>query len=332
MSELRQDPVSGHWVIIAPDRARRPNTASGLAAFAAEADDPFAEGRESETPGELLAYRRSGTVPDTPGWTVRVVPNKFPAVVSGELPHIVADPLFRSVSGVGSHEVIVESPLMETCLSRLEPTQVREVFRCYRDRLLFHRQQQTCAHALVFKNKGVGGGATLAHTHSQLIASPWIPTAIERELQHCERYWRDYRRNLFADLLEREVAAGQRIVATTDNFLAVCPFASRVPGETWILPRGAEDVFELSADDIISECADLVRETLCRLDRVWTDLPYNFVIHSTPCSLSSQPWYRWHLEIIPRIGNTAGFEWGGGVYINSVPPETAARRLREAID
>lgn len=330
MSELRQDPVSGRWVIVAPNRARRPNTASRPAGFATDAPDPFAEGCEAETPGELLAYRQPGTAPDTPGWSVRVVPNKYPAVSSGGEFQEDLDPLHRTASGVGAHEVLVESPHMETCLSRLSAEQVRNVFRCYRDRLLFHRQQRTCAHAMVFKNKGVQGGATLAHSHAQLIASPWIPTAITTELQHCRDYWQTYGRNLFADLLEREIASGERLVAVTERLVAWCPFASRVPGETWVIPRHAADVFETETDDVIAACGELVQNLLQRLDRLWADVPYNFVIHSSPCSLPTQPWYRWHLEILPRIGSTAGFEWGGGVFINALPPEEAAQQLRAA--
>ncbi|OYW24826.1 MAG: hypothetical protein B7Z55_01050 [Planctomycetales bacterium 12-60-4] len=328
MSELRQDPIVGRWVIIAPDRALRPNSARTLPTFVDNADDPFAEGREAETPGELQALRRPGTMPDSSGWRVRVVPNKYPAVRAGALNYTAGETLFRSEAAVGPHEVIIECPQFETCLSRLPATHVREVVWMYRERLRWHRQNRTCAHALVFKNKGVAGGATLAHVHAQLIGTPWVPVALQEELLGVRNYHERTGGHVFADLLASEIADGRRLVSKSERFAAICPFASRVVCETWIVPRFEIERFEDSSDEDVSEVADILRETLIRLDRAIPDLPYNYVIHSAPFGEPDQPGFRWHIEILPRVGNTAGFEWGGGCFINTVPPEDAARSLR----
>ncbi len=328
MSELRQDPIVGRWVIIAPDRALRPNSARLLPTFVEDADDPFAEGRESETPGELQALRQPGTLPDAPGWRVRVVPNKYPAVRLSTAAATSDDPFCRAAAACGPHEVIIECPHFEACLSRLSAEQVREVFWIYRERLRFHRLEQTCAHALIFKNKGVAGGATLAHAHAQLIGTPWVPVALQEELTGTRQYHSQTNRQIFADLLERELADGRRVVATMERFVVLCPFASRVPCETWIVPRFGGGRFEEVHDADLTEVADLLRTTLRRLDRVMPDLPYNYYIHSLPFITDEVPGFRWHIEILPRVGSTAGFEWGGGCSINTIPPEDAAQSLR----
>lgn len=328
MSELRQDPITGRWVIIAPERALRPNSARSLPEFDPHADDPFAEGREWETPGELQALRLPGTLPDTPGWRVRVVPNKYPAVRLGTPPANADDRFCRTAAASGPHEVIVECPHFESCLSRLPLDQVRDVVWMYRERLRFHRREQTCAHALVFKNKGVAGGATLAHVHAQLIGTPWIPVTIEEELASTGRYHVETNRLLFADLVERELSDGRRVAAISERFVVLCPFASRVPCEVWIVPRVDQGRFEDISDSELREVAELLRNTLLRMHAALPGFPYNYSIHSLPFSAAEVPGFRWHIEILPRIGSTAGFEWGGGCYINTVPPEDAAQTLR----
>lgn len=340
MSELRQDPISGRWVIFAPDRALRPNASRKWPDFDPTSDDPFAEGREAETPGELLADREPGTRPDTPGWRVRVVPNKFPAVELAAdrpaqnefaLPEAASHCGYRAAPAVGPHEVIIECPQFETCLSALPLDQVTRVLKAYRDRLRYHREHQTCAHAIVFKNRGIAGGATLAHTHSQLIGTPWIPSAIQEELTRCHDHFTRTGRSLFADVITQELQDGRRLVSVSDQLATWCPYASRMPCEVWIVPQAAGSRFEDLADDKLPPVAAALRTTLQRLHAVMPDLPYNFCIHSAPFTIDAEPWYRWHIEVLPRVGSTAGFEWGGGNFINAVLPETAAQTLRDAL-
>lgn len=344
MSELRHDPISGRWVIVAPDRALRPNSSVPAPRFSEEAEDPFAEGNEHLTPGELLAYRAPGTQPDTPGWRVRVVPNKFPAVTgipaeegmaavgastaitTGNKEWIDWE---RSAVGTGPHEVIIECPQKAGCLSELSRTQVREVLQAYVDRLQFHRRQHTCVAAMVFKNKGMAGGATLAHAHSQLLGTSWVPQALQTELTHCRVHWKGTKRSLFTELLAHEQQVATRLVDTSEHFAVLCPFASRVPCEMLILPRRVSVRFEECSSTELDGLAATLLGSLQRLMRVIPDVAYNYVIHSAPFEATAEG-FCWHLEIIPRVGNIAGFEWGGGGYINTVPPEAAAAKLREA--
>lgn len=331
MSELRRDPLVDRWVIIAPERADRPQPQTSTVELPlSEADDPFAEGRESETPGELFALRDVGTFPDQPGWRVRVVPNKYPAVRSGKTGTARSDTLFTSLPGQGQHEVLIECPHFETCLSRLSIDQVRDVFLAYRERLRFHRQQQQCAHVLIFKNKGRAAGATLPHTHSQLIGTPWVTSLVQQEVEASQAYWQRHGRPLWTDLLEQEMSDGQRIVQVTDRFVVLCPYASRLPFETRIVPREHRACFGDVEDATLHEAADLLRACLISMTKFHATLPYNLILHTVPFRATHPEVYRWHLEILPRIGQTAGFEWGGGCYINTVAPETAATSLKAA--
>lgn len=328
MSELRRDPIVNRWVILAPDRALRPNSSQPRLDFNPHADDPFAEGCESETPGELWAIRQPGTRPDAPGWQVRVVPNKYPAV-RRDLSPAPMDLRAAATPASGLHEVIIECPQFETCLSHLPVEQVRSVVQVYRDRLQYHRQQQESAHAMVFKNKGVAAGATLAHAHSQLIASPWIPPLLAEELAACAAHHHTTGGDLFGEYLERELAAEERVILATETLVALCPFAARVPGEIWLLPRTPMEQFEQVSDALLAETAAVLRDLLQRLNAILPGLAYNYALHSAPISPAAAPGFRWHFEILPRVGNVGGYEWGGGSYINTLRPEDAAGQLRQ---
>jgi len=331
MSELRRDPLVDRWVIMAPERADRPQPLTTATELTVEdTDDPFAEGREWETPGELFALRDAGTRPDQPGWRVRVVPNKYPAVRPSAAGTASADPLYESLPGVGQHEVLIECPHFETCLSRLSVAQVREVIWTYRERLRHHRQQPQCAHVLIFKNKGRAAGATLPHTHSQLIGTPWVTSLVQQELTSSVAHWRAHGRQLWSDMLDQELFTGQRIVQLTERFVVLCPYASRLPFETRIVPRDHLACFSDVDDSTLHEAADLLRMCLISMTRLHATLPYNLILHTVPFRTAEPSAFRWHLEILPRIGQTAGFEWGGGCYINTVAPETAAARLKAA--
>ncbi|MBI1345813.1 galactose-1-phosphate uridylyltransferase [bacterium] len=331
MSELRRDPWVDRWVIMAPERADRPQPKSITAEWPdASADDPFAEGREAETPGELLALRTSGTLPDQPGWRVRVVPNKYPAVRAEQSGTPATEGQYQSMPGIGAHEVIIECPQFETCLSRLSLSHVQEVVWTYRERLRFHRQQAKLAHILIFKNKGRAAGATLAHTHSQLMGTPWVPSLVQQEVATSIQYWHQHQRQLWTDLLQQELAVGQRVVTVGEHFVVLCPYASRFPFETRIIPRTTESCFTRASETEIQELAELLRSTLAVMTRLHPTLAYNLILHTIPLSEQETAGFRWHLEILPRIGQTAGFEWGGGCYINTVAPETAATCLQDA--
>ncbi len=244
MPELRKDPIVGRWVIISPDRLTRPqNVRDQVVETPADAFDPFLEGNESATPGEILAYRESHTQPDGPGWRVRVVPNKFPALrIEGQADNR-GEGMYDLMSGIGAHEVIIECPHSETNLGRLPVENIREVLWVYRDRLVDLKRDRRLVHGLIFKNKGALAGALIEHSHSQLIVNPIIPISIEEEMQGAEAYYRWRGRSIFGDMIKQELATGSRIVIDSPNFVVFCPFASRFPFEILDRPQAAWQPF-----------------------------------------------------------------------------------------
>ncbi len=330
MPELRKDPIVGRWVIIAPDRLTRPQilreefVRPDLDAF-----DPFLEGNEFATPGEILAYREPHTQPDSPGWRVRVVPNKFPALrIEGQLENR-GEGMYDLMRGVGAHEVIIECPQRETNLGRLPVGHIREVLWVYRDRLVDLKRDRRLVHGLIFKNKGSLAGASLDHSHSQLIVNPIIPITIQEEMQGSEDYFRWRGRSIFTDMIKQELASGSRIVIDSPNFLVFCPFASRFPFETWIVPKQHGSHFENIQRQAVEEMGTVLKQTLMKLEAALDDPAYNYVLHTSPFDVQEVPHYCWHIEIFPRLTGVAGFEWGSGFYINPVTPESAAAVLRE---
>ncbi|MFN0051836.1 MAG: galactose-1-phosphate uridylyltransferase [Planctomycetales bacterium] len=331
MSEFRQDPITGRWVVIATERAGRPSDFSPIAASTSEANCPFCEGNESQTPPEVLARREPQTTPDQPGWRVRVVPNKFPALGQDETPVEPHDGFFRRRPGIGAHEVIIESPHHERSLARLGAGAIAEVLEVYRDRLLTRRRDPQLVHPLIFKNVGAAAGASLEHSHSQLIVSPIVPPVVAEELAGALAFYQARQRCVFCEMLAQEVAETRRLVVETPNVLAFCPYASRSPFEAWIVPRRHASHFETISDPLIQELGEVLQRVLQGLEVALESPPYNQLIHTAPFVPADLPYYHWHLEIIPRLTQVAGFEWGSGVFINPVPPEEGARMLRAAL-
>ena len=331
MHEFRKDPIVQRWVVVAPDRANRPMETQDFSDVDVGRFDPFAEGNEAVTPPEVFAFRSADSVPDGPGWRVRVIPNKFPALqISGELDH-QSQGIYDRMNGLGIHDVIVECPHNETSLSRLSVENIQEVFRACQIRMLDIKQDPRLVYALIFKNKGTLAGASLRHSHSQLIATPVVPIAINEELQGSLAFFQDQGRSIFDEIIRQERDAGSRIVLDTERFVAFCPYASRFPFETWVLPKQQQSHFESIQRADVEELGHVVKIVLRKIEVALNDPPYNYVIHTAPFPFPELPHYRWHMEILPRITRVAGFEWGSGFYINHMPPEDAASLLREAI-
>ena len=329
MSELRKDPVTGRWVIIAPARAKRPIDFEAELQPTKDAFDPFLEGNEHATPSEIMAYRERGTEPNKPGWRVRVVPNKFPALkVEGNLEKR-GDGMYDKMNGIGAHEVIIECPQFETNMSRLSVDQIREVLWVYHDRLVDLKKDPRLVHGLIFKNKGGLAGASLLHSHSQLIVTSVVPISVQEEIDGAAEYYRYRGRCIFEDMIQQELVQEERIVLDTPNFLAFCPYASRFPFETWIVPKGHSSHYENIQKQGVEELGMVMKTLLRKLELALDDPPYNYMLHSAPFDASELPHYRWHFEMFPRLTRVAGFEWGSGFYINPVLPEEAARFLRE---
>jgi UDPglucose--hexose-1-phosphate uridylyltransferase len=329
MSEFRKDPIVGRWVIVAPERLGRPQLVQVRDELAHQEFDPFLEGNEEATPPEILAYRNPGSASNGPGWRVRVVPNKFPALaVEGQL-NKRGDGIYDTMSGVGAHEVIIECPHREPNLSHLSVDNVREVLWVYRDRLVDLKRDTRLVHGLIFKNKGAQAGATLDHSHSQLIVNPVVPINIQEEMQGSETFYRFRGRCIFEDIIQQELASGERVVIDSHDFVVVCPYAGRFPFETWILPKHHASHYENIQKQGIEELGVVLKQTLRKLELALDDPAYNYVVHTAPFDMPASPHYRWHIEIMPRLTRVAGFEWGSGFYINPVPPEEAARFLRD---
>lgn len=329
MSELRKDPITGRWVIIEPMRAQRPIHYQEVMKSTDVLFDPFAEGNESATPPEILAFRDGRTGANGPGWRVRVVPNKFPALqVEGTLENR-GDGIYDMMTGIGAHEVIIEGPTNKPSLTNLPLGTVREVLLAYRDRLNDLKKDQRLVHALIFKNKGPLAGASLEHSHSQLIATSVVPGAVQEELDGSRRFFEYRGRSIFDDMIRQELVGRERVVSETPNYLTFCPYASRFPFETWIVPKFDASHYETIERPRLDELGLVLKTTLAKLEQALDDPPYNYVLHSAPFNVPQSPHFRWHLEILPRLTRLGGFEWGSGVVINSVPPEEAARYLRD---
>ncbi|WP_435016109.1 galactose-1-phosphate uridylyltransferase [Tundrisphaera sp. TA3] len=331
MPELRKDPIVGRWVIIAIERAKRPHDFRHQDQSFAEAGScPFCEGNEDKTPPEILARRERGSGPGGPGWRVRVVPNKYPALmVEGSL-NKRGEGIYDRMTGIGAHEVIIESPEHKVSLTELPQETIIEVFEVYRDRLVDLRKDPRLVHGIIFKNVGPAAGASLEHTHSQLIVTPTVPITVQEEINGGLEFFRYRGRCIYCDMVQQEQSTKSRVVLETEHFTAFCPYASRFPFETWIVPNLHASHYETIAGPDIADVGRTLDTVLKKLEKALDSPPYNYIIHTAPFDQPELAHYHWHIEIIPRLTRVAGFEWGSGFYINPVPPEDAARFLREA--
>jgi len=330
MPELRKDPIHGRWVIISTERGRRPSDFVTEERRSIGGFCPLCEGNEDRTPPEIVAFRNNGTPPNSPGWTLRVVPNKFPALrIEGEMDR-EGEGMYDKMNGVGAHEVVIETPRHAETLATLPLKGVESVLWAYRARIVDLKRDQRLRYVLVFKNHGVSAGASLEHPHSQIIALPVVPRRVAEEIEGAKAYFQYKDRCVFCDIIRQELQQKKRIVSENKSFLSVAPFASRFPFETWILPKTHYPSFEEMEPSRYEEAAQLLSDTLQRMNRVLNDPPYNYIIHTSSFSGSDNDHYHWHFEIMPKLTKVAGFEWGTGFYINPTPPEEAAEYMREA--
>lgn len=333
--EYRKDPLSDGWVVIAAERNGRPDEFCEVPVRRTGGACPFCQGNENSTPGEICKYP-----PDSgEQWKVRVVPNKFPAVVRCEelSPAQVSKAfkngvpqLFTSLRGHGGHEVIIESPRHAVSLTDLDEESLRLTFLAYRDRMQALAAEGPWNYVQVFKNVGAAAGSSIEHAHSQVVGLPAVPVRVADELAHSRDFLNKTRRRLFSAMLEEELAQGERIVAETPDFVALCPYASRFAYETWILPRQPLPRFELSSESLTIALGRFTATVIGKLERTLGRPAYNYLIHSAPFDGTGDDHYHWHLELFPRVTKPAGFEWGTGYYINPVAPEQAAELLRVA--
>ena len=329
MPELRKDPVVGRWVIISTERGRRPSDFPSQPVQAQGGNCVFCPHNESKTPPEILASRHPDSEANAPGWSLRVVPNKFPALrIEGDL-EPSGEGLYDRMNGVGAHEVVIEAPDHGATLASMPADAVADVMLAYRERVVDLKKDPRFEYVLVFKNHGEAAGASLEHPHSQLIATPIIPIMVTEELTGSAQYFEIKERCVWCDIVRQERRTRSRIVLEANGFVALAPFAPRFPFETWILPTRHRSAFEETGVDELRGLAEILGEFLRRMERVLKHPPFNYMLHTAPLREGPLDHFHWHLEIIPKLTQVAGYEWGSGFFINPVPPEAAAAALRE---
>ncbi len=338
MPELRKDPIIGRWVIIATERARRPDQFGSQPHYGqAEKPCPFCEGKESQTPSEIYSIRPKSTPPNSPGWELRVVPSIAPFLrIEGELDRR-GKGMYDIMTGIGAHEIVIETSRHIDNIADLSEEQTAKIITCYIDRIADLGKDMRFKYALVFKNYGwVAGAGSIQHARSQLIATPVNPKRVKEELVGARQYYSYHERCVYCDLIKQELESKDRLILDIDGFIAIAPFASRFPFEVWILPKKHScDFTSLEVPSRI-DLARILKKVLSKLKKGLDDPPYNYMLHTAPFRREKLGYwksidydYHWHIEIMPRLTRVAGFEWGTGFYICPLPPEAAAKFLRE---
>jgi len=330
MSELRQDPTTKLWVILAPERAKRPQQGpTGRRADQLprrDASCPFCPGNEDKTPPEAFRLPADEALP----WEVRVVPNRFSALSpEGDIARSEDGRFFRKMNGFGMHEVIIEGPVHNTNLASMTYEQVERVLIAYQERYNILKRNEQIRYITIFKNHGWASGTSLIHPHSQLVATPVIAPYYHRKFDIAHEYYSDMGRCLYCDLLAAEQEKGERIVAETERFVAFHPYASRVPYETWIVPKKHYSSFGLYPATFLGELARVLKNALLCLYRELDNPAFNFTIDTSTTADEEDPYYHWHIRIVPRITTIAGFEIGSGIYISAALPENTADHIRK---
>lgn len=331
MSELRRDPIGGRWIIVDTDHPNNPRDyehepptwkSAGIC--------PFCYGNEHLTPPEISAIRDFGTSPNTPGWQVRTVPNKFPALqIEGDLERRGVG-IYDMSSGVGAHEVIIETPYHHKDIPDLLNQEVESIISMYCQRTLDLAKDKRFKYILIFKNYGPAAGASLEHPHTQLIALPMVPKNVKEEIVGAQNYFEYHERCIFCDIIRQEMQEQERVISENKYFISFCPFVSRFPFEIWIIPKKHVSCFcQVFSSEETSALAFILKDIITRVKRVFSNFAYNFIIHSSPVNGNADTEsYHWHLEFMSKLTRVAGFEWGTGFYLVPTPPEIAARWLR----
>jgi UDPglucose--hexose-1-phosphate uridylyltransferase len=289
---------------------------------------PFCPGREERTPKEVDAVRAPESLPDTPGWLVRTVPNKFPVLITDGIFSKEGIGVYDQMTGIGAHEVLIESPDHEKTLAELEAEEFRQVINQYHSRLCRLSQESRFKYVAIFKNFGASAGATVEHTHSQIIALPMVPKTVLEELKGAENYHLNRGRCVFCDIISQEYQDKERIIAENSTFLAFCPYAPRYAFETWIIPKGHSADFADTDQATRADLAQILQDVLKMVKKVLGNPSYNYYLHTAPNGYTNPSCYHWHIEIIPKLTRSVGFEWGTGLHIVPTLPQEAARFLK----
>ncbi len=326
MPELRQNRFTKEWVIVATERARRPEELRAKRDVKVlpphVATCPFCCGNEQLTPPEVMR------IPDGASWQVRVVPNKFAALSRDAPLYRMITRSRRTMSGFGVHDVIVETPDHSATTALMDDGHVANVIRCYRRRFDELSADPRIAHITIFKNHGVDAGTSLEHPHSQLVATPIISSQVRGRMYEALRHYDEFGECIFCTALAEELEENTRIVMATEYFVALEPFASATPFSTYIYPRRHMASFGHISDDEIADLAQVLRTVLAKIYFGLKNPDFNYAIRTAPAECAGVGYYHWYLSIIPRLTHVAGFELGSGLFINTVLPEAAAEFLR----
>ena len=330
-------------MIISTERAKRPDQFSSIPSekdTPAETEKcPFCEGNESLTPPEIAAIRRPGSHPNTPGWDIRVIPSISPLLqIEGNLDRH-GHGMYDLMNARGAHEIVIESPLHRK-ESELSKEQMTKSVNVILDRVTDLERDRDIKYVLIFKNYGkAAGGGHIKHARTQIIGTPVNLKRVKEELSGAKAYYDFKERCIFCDMLKQEMQAGKRIIAESKYFVALAAFAARFPFETWIVPKEHSCDFYKMDRSRVPDFIELMMTVFAKTRKVIGDFPFNFVLHTAPFRRDAGKrgyWetiegdYHWHFEILPILTRVAGFEWGSGFYINPLPPEDAARSVREA--
>lgn len=338
---MRREPLSGEWTILAPARSLRPG-GRGLGDVGVDGERkqgtgsvpacPFCPGNEALTPPEIWAEGRERGGPDSPGWKIRVIPNLYPAL-GGEDEGKGKGAQRRSRDGIsrlarGRHEVIIHTPAHHLPLYRMEPADSVRLMHAYRLRCRALRDVAGVRQILFIVNQGREAGASLEHPHTQVFALPVVPRVLREEIRNSRRL---SSRGCPLCTAGEKARRDGRVIAENDGWTALVPFAARLPYETWFVPRRHEPDFARARDGELRAMADIIMRVLAALAGALDDPPYNLWLHTSPCDGKDYHEFHFHLELVPRLAIEAGFEMASGMHINVVPPEEAARRLRESL-
>ncbi len=325
ISELRQDMVTGDWVVIATGRAKRPEDFSkskSEEAVNGSEDCFFCDPEGSGQEKDVLIYENPAT-----GWSLRVFPNKFPAFSQKEKVRSIEEGPYFATTGAGYHEVIVTRDHF-LHIALMEELEIAEVFDAFQERYLDLMNKKGVNYISIFHNHGKEAGASVAHPHSQLVAIPVVSPYVKSELDGAELYYRSNRHCVYCVMAEYESKAKKRVIFENEEFIAFCPFASRAAFEVWVMPKGHKPYFERTNEEGKIKLAKVFGKAMDMIYKGLNNPPYNFYIHTSPCDGKDYPHYHWHIEILPHTSTWAGFELQTGIEISTIQPEVAAEYLR----
>ncbi len=330
MPEVRLNRITGDWVIIATERAKRPHEfiqkkeKKELSGYAETC--PFCAGNENQTPPETMRLAGSDGK-----WLVRCVPNKYSALSTEGIIIKKKTDFKQYISGVGLHEVIIEAPEHNKNMALLPLSHIEQILKAYKQRQLAFYEDPRVEHVIIFKNHGATAGTSLEHPHSQIVGTPVFPGQVMTRLEGAMRnyYYVDYRECIYCTYMNGEVKDGERIISENDSFVAFVPYAALSPFHTWIFPKRHSGCFAQITDKELFKLAEILRDILLRLYVGLENPDYNYVLRSLSIQGAETKYFHWYISVVPRLTQAAGFELGTGMYINTSLPEESAKFLRE---